>query len=150
MRFDFETYKSQIRDLRKDYDALCGEFEETIPLDNKILQDCLKNQITMQMKFNELYSELYHWHENAKTDVEELYSLRYQVLIDDSYKGYSATEAKQIAMSDTNYLQMKRIYNNFHALLSSMNELNDLLETRKYTLKTISDSMINGINKHII
>lgn len=150
MKLNIDDYTKKLRELKQQYGSIQESLEEQIPLDNRLLQNCFKDQITMQIELNNFLSDLYYYHESVKTDVEELYSLRYQALIDDSYKGYSATEAKQIAMSDQNYLSLKKVYNQYHSLLVSVNQMNDLLETRKYTLKNLSDSMINGTNKAII
>lgn len=147
-----------ISDLDKIYDELSEELDELsekltsglIDIENKLLDQALKEQVNMEMGMIPYIEAVHYFNEYCKSELERIFSENYEEAINHRMRAYSATEAKQVAMANEDYIAMRRVSNKIKSLHERMKYIQSVVETRKYTLKTLSDTVINGVNKHII
>lgn len=138
------------RDLKKQIDDLTDELEGSLPFDNKILDACLKDQIHIELKTTKLLNKTYRYNEWAKEEVEIMYSKVFSGYVNNSYRSFTPTEIKAMINANYKYIRIKKLSNKFKYLYEMMKEISSIVETRKYTLKTLNDSMIHGVNSTIL
>ena len=146
----YEYYKDKFKELENKFTNQQDYFEVNIPIDDRPLKDCLADQLHLENTINNLLNEICYYKNCCQTEFESIYSNNYSNLVTDSYKDINASEAKQIAMSDSSYIAYKKLYNKYENLYNVAKDVADVIQTRKYTLKTMADSMINGVNNQLI
>ena len=138
--------ENKLEELRNYYKQLLEQTESDILLENKTLKSANRQQLNLEMDWGTLYSTVYGITNMLEIEVDEAYSKSYSKLVNDSYKSYSATEAKQVAMTDQDFIETKKLYNNFKKLKLDIEVIKDTIESRRYLLKQLIDSVINGVD----
>jgi hypothetical protein len=138
--------ENRLNELRDYYTELLNNTESDILLENKTLKDANRQQLNLEMDWGTLFSTVYGICNMLEIEVDEAYSHSYSKLVNDSYKSYSATEAKQVAMTDPDYIETKKLYNQFKKLKLDIEVIKDTIESRRYLLKQLTDSVINGVD----
>ena len=138
--------ENKLEELRNYYKQLLEQTESDILLENKTLKSANRQQLNLEMDWGTLYSTVYGITNMLEIEVDEAYSKSYSKLVNDSYKSYSATEAKQVAMTDQDFIETKKLYNNFKKLKLDIEVIKDTIESRRYLLKQLTDSVINGVD----
>ena len=138
--------ENRLNELREHYTELLNNTESDILLENKSLKDANKQQLNLEMDWGTLFSTVYGIVNMLEIEVDEAYSHSYSKLVNDSYKSYSATEAKQVAMTDSTFIETKKLYNSFKKLKLDIEVIKDTIESRRYLLKQLTDSVINGVD----
>lgn len=138
--------EEKLEQLRNTYLELLNETEPKILLEDKTISDANKQQLSLEMDWGSLYSQVYGYLMMLDNELEEVYSNAYTKIVNDSYKSYTATEAKQIAMSNHEYVNTKKQYNKLKKLEMDVRVIKDTVNSRRYLLKHITDSAISGVS----
>jgi hypothetical protein len=127
-----------------------GNAKQELDLNNKTLDSCLKDQVELEYKWEEIYTQVLSLYRTIEQETESAYSLAYNKAISDAYKNVSATEAKHIATADTKYQIALTKMNVVSGMKDKVDSMSRLLTRRGFSLKGITESVIAGVHKHII
>lgn len=144
----FERRKARLKELHTEFD---DKFDEgDIEIDGKILINSLKEQINIQLKWEKFSAKVQYELDKQKSLAESAYTKAYTKAISDKHKIVSSTDAKNIASSDDDYIDHKKLENKFRRIRNETNSVCQTIESRKYILKDISATVINQCESYII
>lgn len=127
-----------------------NKVEDDILLDNKSLDDCLKNQIRLQLHWERVSVYVGGLYEEVKGEVEGAYAEAYRRLMVEDDRDWSTTDAKILVQSDEEYRKHKKAEIELQAAKREAEGILKTVESRKYILKNLVDSVINSTEKYII
>ena len=139
----YERYKEE-------FDLMSSNVEETVLIADKKLDRVMIDQLGLQLKWEKLYAKVYALLDIAQAETEKEFGRAYTEATSDAYKTVSATDAKHIALYDDQYMDAKRFENKVFRLKKEVEAVVGVIESRKYILKDLTASIINGCNTHII
>ena len=119
-------------------------------LDNEILKDALKQQVELHLRWESLLSNVLRAYYDAETYTEAAYSDAMNNIMSNSNVDYTTTEAKILAQRDTNYIDIKLVYNRLLVLKRECESTLKAIDTRKWMLKGITDLVVQSTENHII
>jgi len=136
-----ELDKFQIR-----FDELEKTAEADLALQGKRLEQAQTPHPTLQHNWGKLGAGLSWLYEEAKNDADTAFGQAYTNAQNDSYKTRSSTDAKWIAEKDDRYNKAVRIKNKVYRLKKEVDNVTDVIESRKYILKDLTNSIIHSVN----
>ena len=89
-------------------------------------------------------------HQSSKNYSEYEYSKAFTTLVSDSRKIVNSTEAKNHALSTTEYQNAKFLENDIYIVRKEVEAINDILETRRFTLKDLTSLVVHDSINRII
>jgi len=144
----------KLEDELNDFDSI---FEDTfdkdelsISIENSVLSECLKNQVTIQLRWEQIYRHICWIMHCAEDETERLFSIAFKELMSDSYKKLQVSEAKTYALSDHEVVKSKKILNRAKLLKGNTEGVLDSIKTRGYVLKNVCDVVINDKENYVI
>lgn len=126
------------------------QVEDEIILDNHQLDECLKNQIRLQLQWEKMSAYTTGIYEQVKEATESAYADAYRRLMVEDNREWSTTDAKILVQSDEEYRKYKKLEIELAAAKKEVDGILKVVESRKYILKNMVDSVINSTEKYII
>lgn len=145
-----QLYLDSLADIENKYRALYDSSIEIIGLDNTRLIDSLKNQVDLQLRWASLLARVNYLYYSIENDVETSYAEAISRELRDSYKSTTITEAREFAKCDAQYKVFKRLMNETKLIKDEISGVLDTVNSRKYILNNISNSVVGGVEGHII
>lgn len=136
--------------MKQEYESLFEETEELVFIDGKLLKDALKNQLPLEMSWELMCKKLCNLYDHAELVAETAYSDACKSVMKDKYVSYTFTEAKTYAKADSMYKNAMKTLNDIRHIRDEARGVCEVVKTRKYTLKSLSDVLIAGVENHII
>jgi ElaB/YqjD/DUF883 family membrane-anchored ribosome-binding protein len=127
-----------------------SEDEHYFKIDNEILKNALTDQVRLHHKWEHLLSGSRNIFYEAETYMEAAYSKALSDVLSNSNVDYTTTEAKILAQKDSNYVEVRLLYNRISNVKKDAESVLRALETRKWILKNITDLVVQGVDNHII
>lgn len=143
MIIDFDD---ELKKLQDEYDILEKTVEIDIEIRDKKLENALAPQASIQYKWGKLAASLAWLFEEAKNEADTAFGEAYVLAQSDNYKSVSSTDAKWFAEKDDNYNDAVRMKNKIYRLKKQVDNIADVIESRKYILKDLTASIINQVN----
>lgn len=142
--------EDSLQELQEIYEQQLDEDLNQITLENKRLKDCLTNQVSLQISWEEIQKSCQLLYDSVHDEYERVYSLAFKDLMMDSYKDLTTTEAKVFANSDNDVVDVKRLLLRVKDLKGKIEAISNSVSSRKYTLKSLSDLVVNSVDDYII
>lgn len=146
----FQELIDRLELLEKAYEEQVEEDLERVDIRDTVIADSLRNQIELQLTWEELYVEVNYVCQALEDQCEEMFSIASKELLSDSYKKLNVTEAKLYAQSDAEYVKTKRVKNRADTLRAKVNVIVEALKTRRWILKSICDVLEHGNDQYLI
>lgn len=150
MKDVLQELENQIEDLRIIFDENLDGDEDQISIENSVLSEALKNQVTLQMRWETIYRHACWIVNQLEDETERLFSIAFKELMSDSYKSLQVSEAKTYALSDAEVVRAKRLLNKAKHHKGSTEGVLDSIKTRGYVLKNVCDVVINDKENYVI
>lgn len=138
-------------------EALITEFEdvyektiEDVKIDGSRLKEALANQIELMIKWETLLARAKTLVSIAEDGTENSYSDAITAVLQDSFKKYSITEAKEVARCDKTYRSWKKTSIDVNSLYNEIKAILEVVQSRKYILNNITNSVVASQENHII
>lgn len=145
-----QYYDDLLDRLQKTIDETFADDEDHIYLDKRCIDDCLKDQLKLQLRWERIVAHAAAIHEEAKNESDYLFSLSYQNKMENDKRAWSTTDARILASSDISYQDMKERQVRAYKLKKESEGILSVIESRKYALKNMCDLLRDGQEKHII
>lgn len=130
------------------YDILVTTAEEELRLGGKRLDEALIPQPELQRKWGDLAAGVSWLYEEAKNNMSTAFGDAYKQAQGDNYKSISSTDAKWYAERDDDYNDTVNTKNKVFRLKKSVDNVVDVIESRKYILKDLTASVISQVNNY--
>lgn len=150
MSYSIETLVKNLDDLRRKFDSLMEEAFEKIPLENVRLSDALKNQLELQLLWETLSKKCSTLYDICEIEADTAYSNAISAELKDSYKKTTVTEAKEFAKADANYKAFRRLLADVKELRDEARGVLSTIESRKYILNNLTNSIVAGVDGTIL
>lgn len=138
-------------------EALITEFEdvyektiEDVKIDGSRLKEALANQIELMIKWETLLARAKTLVSIAEDGTENSYSDAITAVLQDSFKKYSITEAKEVARCNKTYRSWKKTSIDVNSLYNEIKAILEVVQSRKYILNNITNSVVASQENHII
>lgn len=139
-----------IDDIREDYNNLYERSLESISIDDKLIKDALKEQITLQLEWEMLHKKISNLYHIAESDVEESYNSAVSEELSDSYKKTTYSEAKSYAFANQEYKENKARLIEIQRIRDEVKGILDTVHSRKYILNNMSNLIVASMENHVI
>lgn len=126
------------------------EDEDKILLDNRCIDDCIKDQIKLQLRWERIYAECCRVHDMCKAESERLFSEAFHNKMTKEQRAWGTTEAKILSEGDPQYVAAKQLENRAGAVRRDAEAFLKTIVTRQYALKNMVDLVLSANDKYII
>ena len=145
-----QLYLDSLDDIEKRFKEMSDIHLDEIVLDNKTLASALKSQVNLQLAWESLKNRVSYLYNSIENDVEEAYAAAISVELKDGYKSTTISEAREFAKCNQNYKTFKRLLNECKLLKDEISGILDVIQSRKYILNNMTNSVVAGVDGHII
>lgn len=145
-----DQMEDRLKDLQELYDEQADADIPRIDIQDRVLSDCIKDQIELQLTWEELSKEVGFLVSELSDECERMFSIAFKELSSNSHKALSFNEAKIYAQSDAEYAATKRVLNKAKTLEAKCEAIIDSIKSRKYLLKNLTDILRDGNESYII
>lgn len=142
------NFSDQLAEYQEEYDTLAQTIEADIDLVGSRLESALTKQCNIQRKWGSLGANLAGLHDEAKNISNTMYGDAFAHAQSNNYKSVNSTEAKWEAERDDDYNAAKTTELKIYRLRKEVEAVVGVIESRKYILKNLTDSIINQCNNH--
>lgn len=147
-----------IFDLQERFDKLDLQygvlFEETldeIAIENKVLKNALKSQMTLQIEWESMAKLWALLYDDSETLSDEEYAHAYTAVFNgEKYREISTTEAKERAKANPAYKNLKLLQNKIRHKRDECRGILDAVHSRKYILNNMTQSLISNVDNVIL
>lgn len=136
--------------LQAKFDQFMEDFGDSIELDNSLLKDALKSQISLSLKINELHSRAVYVEMAVSEEVDFCFAYAFSELAENSNKKMSATELKNFASIDDDYIDTRKLLTEVRQSKNRIEGIRDTIISRKYVLNNITNSVVADSANYII
>lgn len=121
-----------------------------IDIRDRVLSECLRDQIELQLTWEEISKEVGFLCAELDDECDRMFSIAFKELSMDSQKALTFNEAKIYAQSDPEYADTKRVFNKANSLKARCESIIDSIKSRKFILKNICDMLRDSNESYII
>lgn len=133
------------------YDELTETSLPLIELDGVTLKEALKNQMPLMIKWEVMSKTFDHLFNEAEILVDEAYGNAIgNAYRAEKYREISTTEAKERAKGDATYKTAKRLMNKIRHSRDECKGILEVINSRKYTLNNLTNSIVAGVDRTIL
>lgn len=136
--------------LEKDFDSLYEDTSDLIVIDDMQLKEGLKTQIQLEIQWERLAKKIKRIRDEYEQLTEEAYSDSISEELKNSYRSSSIQEAREFAKTNPRYRESKRVYIKAKNLYDEANGILEIIESRRYVLNNMTNSMVASVEKTII
>ena len=145
-----EKYRTLITEYKAIIEAKFDSTLEDVSLNHSKLDDALKNQITLELEWQAIHAKVKNLKERLEVEVEETYAASMKTVMSDAYKDVTFSEAKEYAKIDASHRSMRRLLLDAMELYDDTKGAVEVITSRRYVLNNITQSVVAGVNSHII
>lgn len=142
--------EKRYEELLEIYEASYKAAEPLIILDGVILKEALKNQIELQLDWELIVKRFNKVYDLCELEAESAFATAISKELRDGYKNTSITEAKEFAKADKTYQTAKRLLIEIRETRDEARGILDTIQSRKYILNNITNSVVSSVETHII
>lgn len=147
---EFQEIRSHLQKLSEQFDQLSTDTIDKVSIQNRVLKDCLAEQPELHINWEAQYTSFYNLERRSRMIVDVVYAKAYNKELSNSYKSLTATEAKNLALSNADYIRTKRLHNDCLAAKDDCEVILNTVRSRQFTLKDITNAVVAGVESHII
>lgn len=147
---ELQKIKTRFDAQVKVYEQTYNDTIDTVSLDGVILKEALKNQIDLQLSWEVIVKRINKTYEMCELEVENCYAAAVSSEIRNAYKSVSITEAKEFAKADVEYQEARRLLIDIREVRDEAKGILSTVESRKYILNNITNSVVASVETHII
>jgi len=147
---EYSNIKSSLDYLQGEMDKLFENTEGKITIENRPLKECIAEQGSLHVEWGLLFSSIRDNERQAENMVEKVYAMVYSREMSNSYKSLSSTDARMKATSDDDYVRAKRLHNEAIRLKDDCETVLNIIKSRQYSLKDLSNILISGVEDHVL
>lgn len=148
---------TELKKIKTDFDAAVKLYEKTyeetvdmVSLDGSVLNEALKNQVTLQLSWEMIVKKLNKVYDSCELAVDSCYAAAVSAELRNAYKSVSITEAKEFARANIDYQDAKKLLIDVREVRDEAKGILNTIESRKYILNNITNSVIASVDKHIV
>lgn len=148
---------TELKKIKTDFDAAVKLYEKTyeetvdmVSLDGSVLKEALKNQVTLQLSWEMIVKKLNKVYDSCELAVDSSYAAAVSAELRNAYKSVSITEAKEFARANVDYQEAKKLLIDVREVRDEAKGILNTIESRKYILNNITNSVIASVDKHIV
>ena len=145
-----EEMSERLSLLQNLFDEQLEEDLNRIDIRDRVLSDCLRDQIELQLTWEEVSKEVGFLCAELDDECNRMFSIAFKELSMDSQKALSFNEAKIYAQSDPDYADTRRVFNKANSLKARCEAIIDSIKSRKFLLKNICDMLRDSNESYII
>jgi len=149
-RKTMNNIEDSLDELNEYMQSEMDDIEKNVSIDSKMLDECLKEQLPLQLKWERIVAELSIVYSEAKQIADNSYSEAFKKSGENSYGDIPTTDKKYSAACSKKYQKYKGIENKASGLKKRAESVLKTVESRKYILKDLCAAVINGVEKNII
>lgn len=150
MAINLTELENEFKIISANYDSMMETVEKDITLDNIKLSDALKNQLTLQMRWDSLYKKVSYIYDMAQFLVEQSYSDAVGTELKGSHRISTITEAKEFAKSNSDYKKCKRFMIIVQGVRDEVKVVVETINSRKYILNNLTNSIVASVDDTIL
>lgn len=136
--------------LEKQFDELFDEIIDNVSLDDKTLKEALTTQLPMQLQLESLAKKAAYLYDNMEVALDDAYGQAIKEEMSDGYRSVTIAEAKAYAASNTNYKHAKRMMSKVRKLRDEIKGSLSVIDSRKYTLHSLTNAIVAGVDRTIL
>lgn len=144
------NYELTFDTIREKYQDLFEELLDQIEIDNKLVKNALKEQITLQLQWELLHKEIANLYNLVETRVEEAYNEAVTNEMSNGYKKVTYSEAKSYAFADQSYKEAKALLIEVQRTRDEVKGILETIHSRKYILNNLSNLIVAGSQDQIL
>lgn len=148
MFVDESEYLEKIENLQSEVEESLNH--DQIVLNDQLLKSAMKDQVQLQLKWEQYFSRVSSYVRDLEQLLEEVYSKEFDKSINNKYKDVTAQQAKHSALASETYINVKIVYNEAVKLKTEIQGVVDVIKSRQFTLNKIADLVINSVDSTII
>lgn len=150
MLTELEELKTRIDSLTTRVEASQLEAEPQIVLDNHLLDECLKNQVLLQLEWEQFMGLAAGLENESEALKDQYHSYAFVQAHSQSKRVLNSTDAKRYADVNNDYVDAVKVYNKIYRLRKEIEAILNAVNTRKFVLNNMTNAAIHGINKSIL
>lgn len=147
---DLIDIQNEFDRLKQDYEELFEETEELVLIEGKILKDALRDQLPLELSWELMVKKLCNLYDHAELLVDTTFAEAVKEVMKDKYVDHTFMEAKTYAKANKSYKAAVTLLNDIRHIRDESKGVSEVTKTRKYTLKSLSDVLVAGVENHII
>lgn len=144
-------------DLAKEIGKLATKFDEeyekaesAIDLNSMKLKEALISQLPLQLKWEAITKKANWLFDLVEYEVDNAYANAMSKELKDSYRSTTITEAREFAKIDKTYIKWRKVLAEIRYLRDECRGVLEVITSRKYVLNNISNTVIGGVENHLI
>lgn len=141
---------TELDNLEKDIERLYDETKDSILIKDRLLDDCLGEQVTLQVKWERMVGRAKRIYAEAKRKSETTYAIAYRTHLEGSRRSLSTTDAKFFAEGTTDYVDARKAEIRAYGALEEAEAVLKAVTSRQFALKDLTNAIVAGVNRHII
>ena len=147
---ELQKIKTRFDSQVKIYEQTYNDTVDLVSLDGVILKEALKNQIELQLAWEVIVKRINKTYELCELEVESTYAGAVSAELKNAYKTVTITEAKEFAKADPDYQDARRLLIDVREVRDEAKGILSTVESRKYILNNITNSVVASVETHII
>lgn len=132
------------------YDELFNTNLDDMALDNRILKEALKSQMSLMVQWEVMTKRFNYLFDECEVLVEEEYANALKAAMNDKYKEIMISEAKEYAKSNPTYKTVRRLQNKIRHSRDESRGLLEAIHSRKYIMNNMVQSIVANVENHIL
>lgn len=136
--------------FKKTFNIMKAEFDTIVSLDNKVISLCLKEQVKLHSVWANFQSKINYLYALAETNEENYFAIAFNDIVRTSPVKLTATEVKIMVNTDMDYLDARKVLNKVYRYKSQVSDIVNLIESRKYILKDMTNLIVAGGDSYIL
>lgn len=147
---ELQKIKTRFDSQVKIYEQTYNDTIDSVSLDGVLLKEALKNQIDLQLAWEVIVKRINKTYELCELETESAYAAAVSAELKNAYKTVTITEAKEFAKADSDYQDAKRLLIDIREVRDEAKGILSAIESRKYILNNITNSVVASVENHII
>lgn len=128
--------------LSMTYESLYEDTIDAVVIDGKKIKDALKEQLHLQVQWEMFVSKISSLKHRVEVEKEKVFANAIGVYVNHSHRSYTITEAKELAKSDKDYLEVRVFAIGVYQIHDEAKGILDTIQSRKYILNNMSNLFI--------
>lgn len=143
-------YENKIEELEETFKEKLDRDSGSIRLDNQKIKDCVKSQMSLQLEWGQLQSDVSSIVRELDQILEYVFARIFDEKVNNRHKNVTTQEAKNAALSHEDYVNYKIVYNRALKLKTQVDSVVDTIRSRNYSVNKLCDLIVQGSEDHIV
>lgn len=145
-----DDIKQQLAEVEESFEELFEESIDLVSLQDKTLKEALKTQLPLQLQLEVIVRRLFFLYDQAEIEMDESYSIAIAQQMKNSYRDITFTQAREYAKADPDYKSARQLLAKIRKTRDEAKGCLEVVNSRKYTLNNLTNSIIAGVENTIL